>query len=142
MTLVPPLPRRQFVSGLLAGGVVAGFAVRPKLAWALKSEGQPNVLAGTQFELSIGETPMNLTGRTRTAITVNDSLPAPILRWREGDTVAMRVANRLPEGSIHGHETSIHWHGILVPANMDGVPGLSFNGIQRGTTCDQIASRG
>src|SRR5690606_11764268 len=44
------------------------------------------------------------------------------------------VSNRLPEGSIHGHETSIHWHGILLPANMDGVPGISFNGIGRGET--------
>ena len=58
----------------------------------------------------------------------------PILRWREGDTVTLRVANALPHGSIHGHETSIHWHGILLPANMDGVPGLSFHGIPPGET--------
>jgi CopA family copper-resistance protein len=72
---------------------------------------------------------MNFTGRTRPAITVNGSLPAPLLRWREGTTVNLRVSNALPAGSIHGHATSIHWHGILLPANMDGVPGLSFNGI-------------
>src|SRR5688500_12886568 len=77
---------------------------------------------------------MNFTGRTRPAITVNGSLPAPLLRWREGTTVNLRVSNALPEGSIHGHETSIHWHGILLPANMDGVPGLSFAGIHRGET--------
>ena len=77
---------------------------------------------------------MNFTGRTRTAITVNGSLPAPLLRWREGTTVNLRVSNALPLGSMHGHETSIHWHGILLPANMDGVPGLSFNGIHRGET--------
>src|SRR3546814_16586866 len=47
---------------------------------------------------------------------------------------SLDVANRLPEGSIHGHETSIHWHGILLPANMDGMPGLSFTGIGRGET--------
>jgi CopA family copper-resistance protein len=61
-------------------------------------------------------------------------VPAPILRWRAGTTVNLRVSNALPAGSIHGHETSIHWHGILLPANMDGVPGLSFAGIHRGET--------
>src|SRR3546814_262784 len=80
------------------------------------------------------ETPANFTGVTRTAITVNGSIPAPLLRWREGTTVNLRVTNALPPGSIHGHSTSIHWHGILLPANMDGVPGLSFDGINRGET--------
>jgi CopA family copper-resistance protein len=124
--------RRRFIQGLAAGGAVAGFGLWPRQAWALKSPGQPNVLSGTQFDLSIGEMPMNFTGRTRSAVTVNGSLPAPLLRWREGDTVTLRVANALPHGSIHGHDTSIHWHGLLLPANMDGVPGISFNGIPRG----------
>lgn len=104
----------------------------PKNSWALSGPGNNNVLSGTQFDLSIGETPMNFTGRTRSAITVNGSLPAPILRWKEGATVNLRVSNTLPANSIHGHQTSIHWHGILLPANMDGVPGISFNGINRG----------
>ena len=124
--------RRRFVQGLAAGGAVAGLGLWPKPTWALKSPGNANVLAGTDFDLVIGETPMNFTGRTRPAITVNGSVPGPILRWREGTTVNLRVANALPVGSIHGHETSIHWHGILLPANMDGVPGISFNGIHRG----------
>jgi CopA family copper-resistance protein len=124
--------RRRFIQGLAAGGAVAGFGLWPRQTWALKSPGQPNVLSGTQFDLSIGEMPMNFTGRTRSAVTVNGSLPAPLLRWREGDTVTLRVANALPHGSIHGHDTSIHWHGLLLPANMDGVPGISFNGIPRG----------
>ena len=124
--------RRRFVQGLAAGGVIAGVGLWPRSLWALKSPGQPNVLSGTQFDLSIGETPMDFTGRTRNAVTVNGSLPGPVLRWREGDTVTLRVANALPHGSIHGHDTSIHWHGLLLPANMDGVPGISFNGIPRG----------
>ncbi|TDR38355.1 CopA family copper-resistance protein [Tahibacter aquaticus] len=126
------LSRRHFVQGLAAGGAIASLGLWPRQAWALKSPGQPNVLSGTEFDLSIGETPMNFTGRTRTAITVNGSLPAPVLRWREGDNVTLRVSNRLPPGSIHGQDTSIHWHGILLPANMDGVPGLSFNAIALG----------
>src|SRR3546814_11207405 len=80
------------------------------------------------------ETPENFTGVTRTAITVNGSIPAPLLRWREGTTVNLRVTNALPPGSIHGHSTSIHWPGILLPANMDGVPGLSLDGINRRQT--------
>jgi CopA family copper-resistance protein len=131
--------RRRFVQGLAAGGVIAGFGLWPRTSWALRSAGNPDavpggVLSGTEFDLSIGETPVNFTGRTRAAITVNGSIPAPLLRWREGTTVNLRVSNALPEGSIHGHETSIHWHGILLPANMDGVPGLSFAGIHRGET--------
>jgi CopA family copper-resistance protein len=129
---LPEPSRRRFVQGLAAGGAVAAFGAWPRLSRALEPPSRPNVLSGTHFHLDIGETPMNFTGATRPAITVNGSLPAPILRWREGDTVTLDVANRLPEGSIHGHETSIHWHGILLPANMDGVPGLSFNGIHRG----------
>jgi CopA family copper-resistance protein len=124
--------RRRFVQGLAAGGAIAGLGLWPTQSWALKSPGNANVLAGTDFDLVVGETPMNFTGRTRPAVTVNGALPGPILRWREGTMVTLRVTNALPAGSIHGHETSIHWHGILLPANMDGVPGLSFNGIHRG----------
>ena len=87
--------RRRFIQGLAAGGAVAGLGLWPKQTWALKSPGQPNVLSGTQFDLSIGEMPMNFTGRTRSAVTVNGSLPGPILRWREVDTVTLRVA-KLP----------------------------------------------
>ncbi|GAB2996259.1 copper resistance protein A [Arenimonas maotaiensis] len=90
------------------------------------------VLTGTDFHLRIGELPVNFTGKRRTAITVNGSLPAPVLRWREGDTVTLRVDNALPPDSVFGDTTSIHWHGILLPANMDGVPSMSFDGIRRG----------
>ncbi|WP_439859857.1 copper resistance system multicopper oxidase [Pseudomonas sp. MBLB4136] len=115
--------RRTFVKGLTAGGLLAGLGLWRTPVWAVTSPGQPTMLAGTDFELFIGETPVNITGKARTAMTINGSLPGPILRWREGDTVTLRVRNRLSE------DTSIHWHGIILPANMDGVPGLSFHGI-------------
>jgi CopA family copper-resistance protein len=86
------------------------------------------VLSGTEFNLEIGESPVNFTGNPRMATTVNGSLPAPTLRWREGDTVTIRVRNRLNE------TTSIHWHGIILPFQMDGVPGISFTGIPPGDT--------
>ncbi|MEH6801278.1 MAG: copper resistance system multicopper oxidase [Halopseudomonas sabulinigri] len=115
--------RRTFVKGLTAAGIVGSLGLWRTPVWALTSPGQPNVLAGSQFDLVIGETPVNITGKTRLAKTINGSMPGPILRWREGDTVTLRVRNRLKE------DTSIHWHGIILPANMDGVPGLSFAGI-------------
>ena len=71
---------------------------------------RPAVLSDTRIELAIGESLANFTGRTRPAITVNGSLPAPILRWREGQTVDLFVRNALER-----HPTSIHWHGILLP---------------------------
>ena len=89
------LARRTFVKGVALGGLAAGFGLWRPSVWALTSAGQPTALAGTEFDLSIGETPMNFTGAPRLAVTVNGSLPAPILRWREGDTVTLRVANRL-----------------------------------------------
>ena len=89
---------------------------------------KPQFLRGTEFDLAIGERAANLTGAPRIATVVNGSLPAPTLRWREGDTVTIRVRNELAE------PTSIHWHGLVLPANMDGVPGLSFHGIAPGET--------
>lgn len=130
----PVLPRRRFVQGLALGGVAAGLGLHARPLWALKSPGQPEILSGTEFDLVIGETPVNITGRTRPGVTVNGLLPAPVLRWREGDTVNVRVTNALPRGSVHGTDTSIHWHGILLPADMDGVPGMSFDGIAPGET--------
>ena len=115
--------RRTFVKGLVATGLFGGLGLWRSPVWALTSPGQPTVLAGTEFDLVIGETPVNITGKPRTALTINGTIPGPLLRWREGDTVTLRVANRLDE------DTSIHWHGIILPANMDGVPGLSFHGI-------------
>ncbi|MGY2338211.1 copper resistance system multicopper oxidase [Pseudomonas sp. SDO5532_S415] len=118
--------RRTFVKGLAAGGLLGGLGLWRTPVWAITSPGEPQVLAGSDFELFIGETPVNFTGNPRTAMTINGSLPGPLLRWREGDTVTLRVKNRLKDS------TSIHWHGILLPANMDGVPGLSFKGIEPG----------
>ncbi|MGF6489118.1 copper resistance system multicopper oxidase [Pseudomonas frederiksbergensis] len=116
--------RRTFVKGLAAGGVLAGLGLWRTPVWAVTSPGEPNVLAGTEFDLYIGETPVNITGNPRTAMAINGGIPGPLLRWREGDTVTLRVKNKLKDS------TSIHWHGILLPANMDGVPGLSFHGIE------------
>ena len=123
------LSRRRFVQGLALGGVVAGTGLwRVGDAFAAPARAATaGELRGTDLSLAIGRSTVDFTGRARSAVTVNGSLPAPILRWREGDTVNIRVANTLTD-----EMTSIHWHGILLPANMDGVPGLSFDGIAPG----------
>lgn len=120
--------RRTFVRGLALGGITAGLGLWRNPAWALAAGPGAEILRGTEFALRIGALPVNLTGRERIATVVNDSLPAPTLYWREGDDVTLRVTNNLAESS------SIHWHGILLPAAMDGTPGLSFNGIEPGET--------
>ena len=119
--------RRTFVKGLAISGAAASVGLLRQPASAQSRQRQESaVLSGTEFDLRIGETDVNLTGAVRTALTINDSLPGPLLRWREGDTITLNVSNSLDE------DTSIHWHGILLPANMDGVPGLSFSGIHPG----------
>ena len=123
---LPGLSRRRFVQGLALGGAAATLG-----GWSKPLRGldrQPGVLSGTEFHLEIGATPANFTGHPGVAHTINGQLPGPILRWREGTTVTLRVTNRLPV------QSSIHWHGIIVPANMDGVPGISFPGIAPGET--------
>ena len=123
------LSRRRFVQGVALGGAAAGLGLlRPSNVWALDNPGHPTVLAGTDFTLEIADTPVNYTGASRLATTVNGGIPAPVLRWREATTVTLRVSNRLRV------PTSIHWHGILVPFREDGVPGISFEGIAPGET--------
>ena len=116
--------RRRFVLGSAAGGLVAGLGLWPGAAPAARD----HALRGREFDLAIGETPVNVTGTARIATTVNGSLPGPVLHWKEGDDVTLRVTNRLSVPS------SIHWHGVLLPSAMDGVPGLSFPGIRPGET--------
>ena len=121
--------RRTFVKGLALGGAAASLGWLREPAWAqTPTRAEQAVLTGTSFDLRIGESPIDITGRARTALTLNGTMPGPLLRWKEGDTVTMRVTNALDD------DTSIHWHGLILPANMDGVPGLSFAGIHPGTT--------
>lgn len=127
--LAGSLSRRRFVQGLAVGGVLAttpaALLARESVQTAL---GSAPVLSGSDIHLEIGQSLVNFTGVTRMATTINGSIPAPTLRLREGDDVTIHVTNRL---SV---PTSIHWHGILLPFEMDGVPGISFKGIAPGET--------
>ena len=86
------------------------------------------ILTGKEFDLYVSEKMITVNGKSSMATLINDSLPAPTLKMQEGDTVTIRVHNQLNES------TSIHWHGLLVPFEMDGVPGISFDGIPAGST--------
>ena len=122
----PVFTRRRL---LRAAAATSALTLAPSpLRGALAAPARAPLLSGTEFQLEIAAAPINITGRHRTATAVNGSVPAPILRWREGDTVTLAVTNPLSEPS------SIHWHGILVPNPMDGVPGLTFAGIPPGET--------
>jgi CopA family copper-resistance protein len=122
------LTRRRLVQGITAGAALAacGWKTRPVLAE--NTSLGPEVLTGKHFDLTVDSLLVNFTGRPSRATAVNGSAPGPIIRWREGDTVTLALTNRLK------HPTSIHWHGVRVPADMDGVPGLSFTGIAPGKT--------
>lgn len=118
-----------------AGALSATAAIAPLVpAWARGAglAGPSNTgireLPGRHFDLEIDHTPVLIDGRGDDAITINGTVPGPLLRWREGDEVTIRVTNRLH------HDTSIHWHGMLLPPDMDGVPGISFPGIPPGRT--------
>jgi CopA family copper-resistance protein len=126
---ISPLPgptvcRRRFMQGAATAGPLS------LLPWPLRAAlaAPAPVLSGTEFVLAIEPVPVTINGRAAMATGVNGQLPAPILRWREGDTLTLAVTNRLREPS------SIHWHGVRAPSPMDGVPGLSFSGIAPGET--------
>jgi CopA family copper-resistance protein len=123
------LSRRRFVQGLAAGGVLA--ATPTWLQAAINGQtalSSTPVLSGSVIDLVIDSTLVNFTGVTRMATTINGSIPAPTLRLREGDDVTIRVTNNLSTS------TSLHWHGMILPYQMDGVPGISFKGIAPGET--------
>ncbi|MCW8923495.1 MAG: copper resistance system multicopper oxidase [Gammaproteobacteria bacterium] len=124
------LSRRRFVQGLTAGGALlaAGISTKPAHAKKLANYSEQYVLRGNRFDLTHRSVRVNFTGKERYATAINGSVPGPILRWKEGDKVTLRVKNQLAE------DTSIHWHGLILPASQDGVPGISegFNGIKPG----------
>ncbi|MGF7205069.1 copper resistance system multicopper oxidase [Sphingobium olei] len=121
------LDRRALMKGAAALTLAQAFP-----AWARSGSAglHPalDVLSGEAIALTVGESHFATGGRSAHAITINGTLPAPLIRLKEGQTVRLAVTNRLKE------DTSIHWHGLIVPFQMDGVPGISFPGIRPGET--------
>jgi CopA family copper-resistance protein len=130
--LTTPLTRRRFLhtaggfvsvarlSSLLPPYVLAGSMNSPSRALAPASPVQ-NV---AEYDLMIAETVFEVAGRRATATTINGGVPGPLIRLQEGGEAVLRVTNALAD------DTSVHWHGLLVPPAMDGVPGVSFPGIR------------
>ena len=125
------ISRRGILKGAAALGLIAAaHSLKPIGVWAgtAAHSSTPTVLTGGLIDLTISEQTFRLNGREATAIMMNGSLPGPLIRLKEGQQATLRVTNSLRE------VTSIHWHGLLVPPDMDGVPGVSFRGIDPGTT--------
>ncbi|MBI4485365.1 MAG: copper resistance system multicopper oxidase [Acidobacteria bacterium] len=121
------LCRRRFIRGMAATAALGATGLWESLSWA-QAAPRERELSGTTFDLDIAPLPVNFSGKKAVATAINGLVPGPVLRVREGQTVTLRVTNRLPD------MTSIHWHGVLLPADMDGVPGTSFPGIAPGDT--------
>ena len=124
--------RRRFLQSFaVVGGGAALAGLLP--GWARAAQGAdagraPPALTGDDIKLTIGHAPVTVDGQTAHAVTINGTVPGPLIRLKEGQHVRLSVTNTLDE------ETSIHWHGLLVPFQMDGVPGVSFPGIKPGET--------
>ena len=120
------LERRQFLRASALGGAGIGLAAAMP-AWAQStSTGLVRPLptvSGTDIALSIGKVAVRVDGKVSRAIGINGTVPGPLVRLKQGEKVRLSVTNSLDEDS------SIHWHGLLVPFAMDGVPGVSFPGI-------------
>ena len=125
------LSRRLLLKHVIALGMLAAVE-RLIPAYAMTntavSPGSQTPLSGDVIDLTISEQLFLLDGRTATAMTINGTIPGPIIRLKEGQQATLHVTNRLEES------TSIHWHGLLLPPVMDGVPGVSFPGIEPGAT--------
>jgi CopA family copper-resistance protein len=126
----PDQRRRRFIQSAAALGLLDAFGgLAPAYAQGVPGPGAELRVGGDRIaDLVIARTPFGFGGRNGTAVTINGTVPGPTLRFREGETVTLRVTNRLDE------DTSIHWHGILLPSDQDGVPGVSFPGIRPGET--------
>jgi CopA family copper-resistance protein len=114
---------------VLGGGATIGALLPP---WARSSAAgmpaQMPTVSGDDIKLTIAHTPITIDGKEGHAVTINGTVPGPLLRLKEGQRVRISVTNNLDV------DTSIHWHGILLPPAMDGVPGVSFPGIPPGET--------
>ena len=125
------LSRRRFLSSAAVLSLTPALErLLPVYAWpgGPSASGQRHAIGDGAIDLRIAETPFVLGDQHGFATTINGRMPGPLLRLREGEDVVLRVTNGLRE------DTSIHWHGLLVPSGMDGVPGISFPGIKPGET--------
>jgi CopA family copper-resistance protein len=132
MRIRQAITRRQFVRAAVAGLFLGGLRLTlPLPAWASTANtGITETGPQSRYDLAIGYAPIGIDGRKGRATAINGAVPGPLVRLREGDDVILNVTNELADTE----HSSIHWHGILVPFRMDGVPGVNFDGIKPGET--------
>ena len=104
--------------------LIPAYAKQVSAADKSKSRGKYSDL----IDLQIQKTKLPIAGKNASTLTVNGSIPGSLIRLKEGQTATINVTNNLDE------DTSLHWHGLIVPREMDGVPGISYAGIKPGET--------
>jgi len=121
--------RRKFIkSAFTVASALAIAKVAPTWAAPQGRSFKDQILTNDEIDLTIAKSPLLVGNKVGTPITINGQMPGPLIRLKEGQRAKLNVTNRLSE------DTSIHWHGIILPENMDGVPGVSFEGIKPGRT--------
>ena len=126
-TELAAIDRRRFLKVSAGLSVLSGFGLRPQRLWA-SVEPAGGDLKAVEYDLAVGTLGVSFSGDSAEARSINGMIPGPLLRLKEGQDVVLRVTNNLDE------VTSLHWHGLLVPFDMDGVPGFSYEGIEPGET--------
>ena len=121
--------RRKFIkSAFTVASALAIAKVAPTWAAPQGRSFKDQILTNDEIDLTIAKSPLLVGNKVGAPITINGQMPGPLIRLKEGQRAKLNVTNRLSE------DTSIHWHGIILPENMDGVPGVSFEGIKPGRT--------
>ena len=120
--------RREFLKMSAVLSLGPGLRIQPQTLWAVVEPTDHRIVEPTEHDLVISRLGVELSGDSAYGRSINGIIPGPLLRFREGEEAILRVRNDLDE------DTSLHWHGILVPFDMDGVPGFSYDGIKPGET--------
>ena len=123
-----PLDRRRFLKLSASLGALSGVGVAPAELWAAVGHPGPQGIERAEYDLAIDKLGVSFSGDSAEARSIDGMIPGPLLRFTEGQEAILRVTNNLDE------VTSLHWHGLLLPSDMDGVPGFSFDGIAPGET--------
>tara|TARA_R110001592_G_C13171500_1_gene749900 strand:+ start:1509 stop:3317 length:1809 start_codon:yes stop_codon:yes gene_type:complete len=135
----PPLTRRKFLSYSGAAAIAAGTSsLLPLPSWARQSShsgytdlnGIKDIEPSNLYNLNMDYVPFTVHGRKGNATAINGTVPGPLIKLKEGERVKLNVTNSMMDTK----HSSIHWHGILLPFPMDGVPGVNFAGIKPGET--------
>ena len=120
--------RREFLKMSAVLSLGPGLRIQPQMLWAVVEPSDDRIVEPAEYDLAISRLGVEFSGDSADGRSINGMIPGPLLRLREGEEAILRVRNDLDE------DTSLHWHGVLVPFDMDGTPGFSYDGIKPGET--------